>query len=315
MTSKTGLNTRLPRLSQKRRRHPHDRYKRLLLRNSGNDWSYTLFRDALMHQLVSGLSLDIQAVRPAVVYLNGEYWGLHHLRERLDEYYLAEHYGLEEEEVVLINERGWEVEAGSARDLEEYQQHMSQITGFTLNEEERFQLAESLMDMDHWFDYLTGHLYAANIDWITNNMRVWRKRTTAFQPDAPAGHDGRWRWIFFDLDYSFNFLGYINETHDTVTWLAEESELFEKLSRSDTFRDRFAGRMADLLNTVYQPAHVQREADRFTRILAPEMARNVRRWPQFGDMAQWQEEIQVVHDYAAERPAYSAGNIQQTTLA
>lgn len=281
-----------------------NRYKRLLLRNSGNDWSHTLMRDALMHRLVMNLDQDIQAVRPAVVYLNGEYWGIHYLRERLDEYYLAEHYNLEEEDIVLINERGWEVEVGNSQDLEEFQQHMSQINGFVLSEEERFALAATLMDMDHWFDYLTGQLYAANTDWIHNNMRVWRKRTLEYQPDAPAGHDGRWRWMYFDLDYAFDFLGYGYHTHDTVTWLSEESELFEKLSRSTTFRNAFAGRMADLLNTVFSADHVHREADTLVRTLAPEMERNVQRWPQFGDMNQWQQELMVIYDYASQRPDF-----------
>lgn len=283
---------------------PMTRYKRLLLRNSGNDWSHTLVRDALMHKLVESLDQDIQAPRPTVVYLNGEYWGIHYLRERLDEYYLSEHYDLDEEDIVLINQRGWEVEVGSAQDLEEYQQHMSQVNGFVLNEEERYALADTLMDMDHWFEYLTGQLYAANTDWIFNNMRVWRKRTSDYEPDAPAGHDGRWRWIYFDLDYSFDFLGYGNHTHDTLTWLSEESELFEKLSRSTTFRNGFAGRMADLLNTVFSPAHVHQETDALVRTLAPEMERNVQRWPQFGDMNQWQQALMVIYEYADQRPDF-----------
>ncbi len=289
---KTGDNT------------PMTRYKRLLLRNSGNDWSHTLVRDALMQRLVSSLDQDIQAARPTLVYLNGEYWGIHYLRERLDEYYLSEHYNMAEEDIILINERGWEVEMGHPMDLEEYKQHMSQINGFVLNEEERYALADTLMDMDHWFDYLTGHLYAANTDWINNNMRVWRKRTLDYEPDAPAGQDGRWRWMFFDLDYAFDFLGYGYQTHDTLTWLSEESELFEKLSRSTTFRNRFAGRMADMLNTVFSPAHVHREVDVLVRTLAPEMERNVQRWPQFVDMEQWQQELQVIHDYADQRPDF-----------
>lgn len=283
---------------------PMTRYKRLLLRNSGNDWSRTMMRDALMHRLVESLDQDTQAVRPAVVYLNGEYWGIHHLRERLDEYYLSQHYNLAVEDIVLINQRGWEVEVGTSQDLDVFHQHMRQIKGFVRSEEERFALAATLMDMDHWFDYLTGQLYAANTDWIHNNMRVWRKRTLNFQPDAPAGHDGRWRWMFFDLDYAFDFLGHGYHTHDTLTWLSEESELFEKLSRSTIFRNQFAGRMADLLNTVFSPTHVHREADALVRTLSPEMERNVQRWPQFGDMNQWQQELMVIYEYADQRPDF-----------
>jgi hypothetical protein len=283
---------------------PMTHYKRLLLRSSGNDMSMTLFRDALMHQLAGELNADVQAARPAVVYINGEYWGIHQIRERLDDYYLSEHYHINRDELVLINERGWEVEVGQIGDVEEFQLHMRRITGPVANEAERFELASTMMDMEHWIDYLSAQLYAANTDWIENNMRVWRKRTPAYEPGAPVGHDGRWRWIFFDLDFAFDFLGYGYQTHNTVEWLGEQSDLFEKLSRSDAFRDKFAGRFADLMNTTFRTSHVQQEADYFTRLLAPEMPRNIDRWPNFGDMIQWHREIQVIHDYAADRPDF-----------
>jgi hypothetical protein len=51
-------------------------YNNFILRNSGNDWNRTMFRDALMGSILDYSSLDRQAYRPAVVYLNGSYWGL-----------------------------------------------------------------------------------------------------------------------------------------------------------------------------------------------------------------------------------------------
>ena len=39
-------------LKKKNTSETKDQFKRLLLRNSGNDWNYTMFRDALMQQLV-----------------------------------------------------------------------------------------------------------------------------------------------------------------------------------------------------------------------------------------------------------------------
>lgn len=45
-----------------------DSYNRLLLRNSGNDQGYTMFRDAAAQTVVSHFNMDTQAYQPSVVY-------------------------------------------------------------------------------------------------------------------------------------------------------------------------------------------------------------------------------------------------------
>ena len=71
-----------------------DKFKTLLLRNGGNDGQSTIFRDALMQSLVEHTSLDIQAYKPVIVFLNGEYWGIHNIRERFDRHYFEQYYGV-----------------------------------------------------------------------------------------------------------------------------------------------------------------------------------------------------------------------------
>jgi hypothetical protein len=66
----------------------------LRLRNSGNDWDYTMMRDALCHSLASPLGFDHMAARPVAVFLNGEFWGLYNLREQADTASLTAHYGV-----------------------------------------------------------------------------------------------------------------------------------------------------------------------------------------------------------------------------
>ena len=80
---------------------PLTEFKRILLRNTGNHWSIDLFADALMHELIARTKVDVMAYRPAVVFINGEYWGIHNIRERLDQHYLAAHYNLDPENVVI----------------------------------------------------------------------------------------------------------------------------------------------------------------------------------------------------------------------
>src|SRR5699024_1545438 len=78
-------------------------FKRLLLRNSGNDRTQTMFNDGLIQNLISTLNtVDTQAYQPSIVFINGEYYGIQNIRERMDEYYLADHYGLKLDEVAIL---------------------------------------------------------------------------------------------------------------------------------------------------------------------------------------------------------------------
>nr|WP_281419839.1 CotH kinase family protein [Evansella tamaricis] len=69
-----------------------DDFNRLILGDSGNDWGLTMFRDGAMQSLIHQLGLDTQHYRHTVLFINGEYWGIHNLRDRLDKHYLETHY-------------------------------------------------------------------------------------------------------------------------------------------------------------------------------------------------------------------------------
>jgi hypothetical protein len=58
-----------------------------ILRNGGNDWGNGVIRDLYLQSLAENTGLDRQYGRPVLVFLNGEYWGLHDLRERFDDDY------------------------------------------------------------------------------------------------------------------------------------------------------------------------------------------------------------------------------------
>ena len=64
---------------------PFTKYESIVLRNSGNDWNYSMIRDPLMQGLVKRTNLVTQSYRPVVVFLNGQYWGIHNIREKINE--------------------------------------------------------------------------------------------------------------------------------------------------------------------------------------------------------------------------------------
>jgi len=76
-------------------------FEAFLLKNGGDDWNSTLFKDAMIHKFTEKIT-DGQASRPSILFINGEYWGIHNLREKLNEHYLSSHYKIDPNSVNLI---------------------------------------------------------------------------------------------------------------------------------------------------------------------------------------------------------------------
>jgi hypothetical protein len=71
-----------------------DTFKQLVVRNCGNDNGFGFIRDELF-QTIAGIAgfKDYEAVRPAAVFINGEYQGFYWLHEVYCDEYFEDHYG------------------------------------------------------------------------------------------------------------------------------------------------------------------------------------------------------------------------------
>ena len=287
-------------------------FKRLILRASGNDWSYTLFRDGLIQSLVKDFKMDTQAYRPAVVYINGEYWGIHNIRERLDKDYLATHYNLDRDNVSIIEIR--ELDKAPLEDSLHYINMINYIKENDITQKEHYEYIKTQMDIENFIDYHITGIYIANTDWLENNVQFWRLKTDEYKPNSPYGHDGRWRWALYDTDMAFDFDNTGMYRHNTLEWATthegegrnapEYTFLLRSLLTNEEFRNQFINRFADHMNTAFRTENVLKKIDEIQSHLRHEMQYNIQRWPNFGSMEEWHENIEVLRRFAKERPEY-----------
>ena len=231
-------------------------YKSIVLRNSGNDRDYTYMRDAVCQRaMAEHADIDWQAWRPAVIYINGNYWCLLNIRERANENNILTHYdGLEDIDLI---ENG-ELKEGTKENYDAFTAFFNEH-GHTLDE-----YAE-LMDWDEYIRITTMNLYFNNLDYPGNNNVMWR----------PRAEGGKWRWIAKDLDYTLGLYtnggaggsgGYDHQiiaqwynpddyslhqgANFSITW--DATRLFRRLMEDADFArefiDRFSIYMGDFLN-------------------------------------------------------------------
>lgn len=267
------------------------------------DWSGTFFRDSMAQSLMQGTPLDIQARRPAHVYLNGQYWGLYNLREKLDEQYLLNHHGSSALPADLL-ENDETVVSGDTAAYDDFARFLD-LTDLT--SPAAYEAVHQFIEVDNFIDWEIIEIYADNQDWPHNNTRTWR----------PARPDGRWRWMLVDLDDTFWI-----PSRDTFAYLTGRTLpgyrrprspfILTRLAENAGFRQAFINRFADCLNTRLATDTVLEHIDEFAADLAPEIPRHIQRWAetaQFGwrpiaSFTNWLADVEVLRNFARERPAH-----------
>lgn len=279
-----------------------DAFKRIILRNSGADWCLANYRDGLFHQIAfhNGLDIDELGFRPSIVYINGEFWGIMNIRERIDVDHLATDYGADPDDVLLMEEENLSIQGDTMlfHDLKEF------ILTQDLTEPAHWAHVDSLLDISSFKDYFGLQMFAGNADWPSNNLKYWK----------PTPTEGKWRYLMYDLDATMNVVGWIPMDFDMFYWVLVHrtgfvhSEIFRSLLTNPEFKRGFVNRMADLMNTCLSPAAFRSESDRLRNLIAPDMQRHFDRWGQWSGL--WYLHVDtLIPTFATERAGHMRDDV------
>ncbi|MGM0531346.1 MAG: CotH kinase family protein [Bacteroidota bacterium] len=258
-------------------------FRRLMLRNSGNDNYSTMFRDALMQDLVKHLPFSVQAWQPIVHFINGEYWGIINMRERYDEDYIASHFNMNPDDVAILETWG-DVDEGISRDREDFFEIVDYAESNNLSDKDHLRWIEKRVDLENLIQYYAAQIYFYNTDWPQNNIKFWRKRTSDLYENIPRGHDGRWRWMLYDTDFGMNLYEENGHTRNAISRIMDESasdptsRLFRELLQNENFNNRFINTIADQLNSCFRKNYVRDKIDKFNEMLSPYRDEHWNRW-------------------------------------
>lgn len=283
---------------------PYTSYQRFLLRNAGDDWGLCGFKEAAIHVIIGPLGLETMSSRLATHFINGEYWGITDIRERIDRYYINRRFGVPEDDVVIL-ENNATIDEGVSGDNTGYLALRNYVLTADMTSPASLEWVRQRMDIENYLTYVTAEIYCRNTDWPENNTRYWRRRLAQNDLQAPPGHDGRWRWIFYDADSGFSTV----ETNTLVRstdpagpngenpW---STQLLRGLLRSPTFANAFINSFADHMNSTFMPARVIAIVDTFATACAPAIPAYYNRW----DVTQnWAVQVQQLRHFATNRPA------------
>ncbi|MGZ4056627.1 MAG: CotH kinase family protein [Bacteroidia bacterium] len=287
--------------------NPVKKFNSFILRNSGNDWDKTMFRDAFMQTLMKNTHLDIQDYRPSVVFMNGEYWGIHNIRERFDENYIVNKYRISADSITIL-ELGGAISYGQKGDEKEFKDLLNFVKKNDLSDDKNYQYVSSKIDVESFSDFLIANIYYCNSDWPNNNVKFWRYKSDKVN-DSSSARDGRWRWMLYDTDWGFGYNALSSPDNNLLQKTKSTGSvgiLFSSLIHNKNFSEQFIKRFQYHLNTTFYAASVIALIDKMQKELSPEMQEHIDRWRVIGSYNQWLSNVEVLRDFAIKRPEIQA---------
>ncbi len=288
---------------QKERNH----FQRLILKAAAND-NYPFeeggahIRDAYVHELSqrAGLELDERTYEPCVLYVNGQYWGLYEIREKVDDNDFTKFYYNQGKRWIDFI-KTWGTTWTEYGNWDDWYTLYDFILANDMSIPENYNYVQSQFNLLSLVDYMIINTHVVCKDWLVWNTAWWRGRN-------PEGQARRWRYTLWDMDATFGH--YINYTGipdpspyadpcynepQLVTDPEGHTEMLQALLQNEDFHNLYVNRYADMLNTYFTCDSMIGILDELLARIEPEMPRHIQRWG--GSMAEWQQNVQELKDF------------------
>lgn len=292
-----------------------DDYKRIILRNGGDDQFDTYMKDPLVHQICEPLSFEKQEYRPAILFLNGEYWGIHNIRERHDDEYIEQIFGINKDSVYIVEEPIDEALNNGEIGASEFSSLHNFIIDNDISDSSNYEYVKSKMDINNFIDYSLANIYFGNTDWGDRNVRAWRTKNENINLGVKE-FDAKWRWMMHDVDDSFgiqiddsNYV-YINVFPFLSSWYSINVSNF---INNAEFAKNFSNRFCDILNSAFKPERTITIIDSLKHNIESSIPEHSNRWKApFGisSLQKWNQDIDLMKNFVLNRDSIQREQIK-----
>jgi len=298
------------------------KFQRVMLKAAANDnisfEDGAHIRDAYVHTLsqLGKLRMDERTNRSCVMYVNGQYWGVYEIREKVDDSdFTKYYYNQPGDEIDYI--KTWGSTWADYGNMDHWTELYNFVVANDMAVDANYQWVKARYNTGSLIDYAVLNSYVVTSDWLNWNTSWWHGHVP-----EPEGDKQKFRYTLWDMDATFghyiNYTGVPSTAPDAdpcnVEGLSGSSDpeghmtILTKLMDNPEFEQQYISRYIDLSNGIFSCESMISILDSMIAVIEPEMPGQVARWG--GTMAQWQGNVQTMKDFITARcAALSAGLI------
>lgn len=269
-----------------------DSYESFVFRACGQDCLHAMMRDPMISSLVAAhTDVAVQKYKAVDLYINGRYWGIYYIREKINENYVAGNFNADREDVALCGA------SGTANP--QYAALINYVRNHDLSDPECYAYVCSQVDVDEYMDYIIAEMWIGNAD----NGNIKFCKTT----------EGKWTWIMYDVDYAFYYASYdavSDHLNPNGTGSGDmfPTVLIRNLLENADFKDAFLRRMAWQMNNIWSEETLLPWIDAFEKMIETDMVKDCDRWGR--SYTVWRDDVESLRTFAKSRNAYMLDDIQ-----
>lgn len=256
-------------------------FNSLLLKGGSEIWASSMLCDEIATGIAHGTTnVYTQAMKPVVLYLGGQFWGVYFFRERFSDDYVASHLNVSTDSVDILYSSTGYVQKGSNKEYNELKNYVQSHD----------------MSLDENYTYLTDRIDVMSlIDWYICRSYVGDHDTANVRRFRSSEYDGKWRWMYFDLDWSF----WPRPTDQPIKWIMNsnggDKVLMNAVLKNATGQDLFLKRYAELMGTVLNEEYIIGKIDAVVAQIQPEMQKDRDRWGV--SYTTWENAVETLRTY------------------
>ena len=270
---------------------------KIILRSSYSGWGTKIFVDGFIANACENLNLDIMAYQPLKAYINGEYWGIHGLRERIDLKAIASKYDLKKKNLIDADDKGL------SNETNEYGELKVLFDQIKANPNYSYENIKNSFDMPSLVDWLVAEMFFQNNDWPGNNTFFWKSKKNI---------EDKWKCILIDMDACIghpddNIFEYAIEKNPKSTGKVFITYLFNQKE----FVTAFKNRAEYLLDNDFSTTQLMGKLQTYKNIFEPAIKEHYDRWGDPDGMSKYNKGISKIQTFCERRQSYFKSNLDK----
>jgi hypothetical protein len=227
--------------------------------------------DQVVRNLHRDMGQPIAHGRWVLLYLNGQFWGLYNLTERIDLQMLRSYSDKDAEWDVIVKESGWEEGVWYNREevrdggYGSWLENQNWVGGADFTIPENIGELEWRVNMENVFSYMFLQAYVQHTDWPSANWVVYRR-----WDERGLAPEIQWRMMVWDAEDTFgsgeggrvdlNTLVRVYSPHDSITRILEKPFI-----GNCGFKHKFVNRAREYLGVENQYGKPETEVGQLSK--------------------------------------------------